>query len=281
MFAKPGWFGAFDNCLWDIAGKVAGLPVSALIGRARTSCPAYYNIGGGSGPDAERIAVEDAQHAVEGGFPAVKDHFRDTADHNIALFRAVREAVGPDVDVLHDAALAGYTFSEALRVGRALETLRFSWFEEPLPDAGQAQLQALCAALSQIPVLAPESLMHDLDLCAQWLISGATDDLRANARHGTTSVLKLAHLAELHGANIEFNGPGGLFGLVHAHLVCAIRNTSYYEYFPSGTRDEVGKEFGMLNPPLPVNGHITPPAAPGWGAEWDWDYFERKRIAVL
>ena len=48
-----------------------------------------------------------------------------------------------------------------------------------------------------------------------------------------------------------------------------------------GTRDEVGKEFGLMNPPLPENGQITPPTAPGWGAEWDWEYFERKRIAVL
>ena len=279
MFAKPGWFGAFDNCLWDIAGKVAGLPVYALIGRARSSCPAYYNIAGGRGEGVESAAVESAQRAISSGFPAVKDHFRDTADRNIGLFQAVREAVGSDVDILHDAALAGYTYDEALRVGRALQDLRFGWFEEPLPDAGQAELQRLCEALD-IPILAPESLMHDVDLSAQWLISGTVDDLRANARHGTTSVLKLAHLAELHGANIELNGPGGLFGLVHAHLVCAIQNTSYYEYFPSGTRDEVGTEImGLLNPPVPQDGHVTPPTSPGWGAEWDWTCFEKRRVA--
>ena len=280
MFAKPGWFGAFDNCLWDIAGKVAGLPVCALLGRARASCPAYYNIAGAKGDGARQIAVESAQRAVELGFPAIKDHFRDTADRNIDLFQAVRQAVGPDVDLLHDAALAGYSFADALRVGRALEELRYGWLEEPIPDARQTELQRLCQALD-IPILALESMMHDMTLCAQWLISGATDDVRANARHGTTTVLKLAHLAEMHGANIEFNGPGGLFGLVHAHLACAIRNTSYYEYFPGGTRDERGKEIGLLNPPVPENGYIAPPASPGWGAEWDWDYFREKRVAQL
>jgi L-alanine-DL-glutamate epimerase-like enolase superfamily enzyme len=91
----------------------------------------------------------------------------------------------------------------------------------------------------------------------------------------------LAHLAELHGTRIEFNGPGGLFGLVHAHLVCAVRNTSYYEYFPCGTRDALGKEIGLLNPPVPVAGHIAPPQAPGWGAEWDWDWFRKRRVAEL
>jgi L-alanine-DL-glutamate epimerase-like enolase superfamily enzyme len=280
MFARQGWYGAFDNCLWDIAGKVAGLPVVALFGRARARCPCYLNIGGGRGPDAERIAVEDALRAVEAGFPAVKDHFRDTAERNAALFRAVREAVGPEIDVLHDAALADYTYDEALYVGRALEEQRYAWFEEPLPDVRQAELKRLCDALD-VPVLAPETMMNDVDLSAQWLISGATDHLRANARHGTTSALKLAHLAELHGANVEFNGPGGLFGLVHAHLVCALRNTSYYEYFPGGTRDEAGKEIGLLNPPLPCEGHIAPPDAPGWGAEWDWAHFYKVRVAEL
>jgi L-alanine-DL-glutamate epimerase-like enolase superfamily enzyme len=280
MFAKPGWYGAFDNCLWDIAGKVAGLPVYALLGRARASCPAYYNIRGSRGKAAEQMAVEDAQRAVALGFPAVKDHFQDKPERNIAMFQAVRAAVGPEVDILHDAALAGYTLADALHVGHALEELRFGWFEEPLPDADQLGLSRLCAKLD-IPVLAPESLMHDLTLSAQWLIAGATDDLRANARHGTTSTIKLAHLAELHGARIELNGPGGLFGLVHAHLACAIRNTSYYEYFPNGTRDEAGKAIGLLNPPVPQDGTITPPTSPGWGAEWDWPTFERCKIAEL
>jgi len=280
LFARAGWYGAFDNCLWDIAGKAAGLPVVALLGRARSRCPCYLNIGGGRGPDADRIAVESAQQAVAEGYPAVKDHFCDAVAANVTRFRAVRAAVGPEVDALHDAALAGYDYREALRVGRVLEELDYGWFEEPLPDARQAELRRLCAALD-VPVVAPETMMGDVDLSAQWLISGATDHLRANARHGVTPLLKLAHLAELHGAHVELNGPGGLYGLVHAHLVCAIRNTSYYEFFPGGSRDEAGAEIGLLNPPLPHKGYIAPPDAPGWGAKWDWAYFRKVRVAEL
>lgn len=276
MFSRPGWFGAFDNCLWDIAGKVAKLPVYALLGRARAHCPAYYNFGGTTIEDA----CDDARSAQEQGFVALKDHFRGDAAENIAGFRAIRDAVGAGADLLHDAAGCNYSYQDALRVGHVLEELAYRWFEEPLPDREQQQLQALCAALD-VPILAPESLMHDLTLSAQWLISGTTDELRANARHGTTQTMKLAHLAELHGQRIELNGPGGLFGLVHAHLVCAVQNTSYYEYFPAGSRDERGKEIGLLNPPLPVAGMITPPTQPGWGTEWDWDYFVRARVAEL
>ena len=279
MFTRPGWFGAFDNCLWDIAGKAAGLPVYALLGRARESCPAYYNFGGGVLAD-KTDAVEDALSAIERGFPAVKDHFRDRAASNIVLLQAIREAVGPEIDLLHDAALAGYSYEDALRVGRVLDDLDYGWFEEPLPDAEQASLCRLADALD-VPIVAPESMMHDVHLCAQWLISGATDYIRANARHGTTAMLKLAHLAEMHDARIEFNGPGGLFGLVHAHLVCAIQNTGYYEYFPNGSRDQIGVEYGLVNPPIPKDGHIAPPDAPGWGAEWDWDHFGAKRAAEL
>ncbi|MCB0114307.1 MAG: hypothetical protein KDD84_09465 [Caldilineaceae bacterium] len=276
MFAQPGWFGAFDNCLWDIAGKAAGLPVYALMGRARTACPAYYNSGGRT----KEAVVEDSLKAVEMGFTAVKDHLTNSADENIEWFAAIRDAVGPQVTLLHDAVLSHYNYDEALRVGRALEDLRFLWLEEPLPDRDQQGLQRLCAALD-IPVLAPETLMNDVDLSAQWLISGATDWLRGNARVGVTGLRKLAHLAEMHNARIELNGPGGLFGLVHAHMVCALQNTSYYEYFPGGTRDELGKEIGLLNPPVPQNGMIQPPTGPGWGAEWDWACFEKKRTATV
>ncbi|MEZ4638250.1 MAG: enolase C-terminal domain-like protein [Caldilineaceae bacterium] len=276
MFAQPGWFGAFDNCLWDIAGKAAGLPVYALMGRARTACPAYYNSGGRT----KEAVVEDSLKAVEMGFTAVKDHLTNSADENIEWFAAIRDAVGPQVTLLHDAVLSHYNYDEALRVGRALEDLRFLWLEEPLPDRDQQGLQRLCAALD-IPVLAPETLMNDVDLSAQWLISGATDWLRGNARVGVTGLRKLAHLAEMHNARIELNGPGGLFGLVHAHMVCALQNTSYYEYFPGGTRDELGREIGLLNPPVPQNGMIQPPTGPGWGAEWDWACFEKKRTATV
>ena len=274
VYHQPGWAGTLDNCLWDIVGKAAGLPVYAIIGRVRDTAPVYMNVGGAT----KEMAAEDAARAVAEGFPAVKDHFYHPVEENIQWFQAVRDAVGPDVDVMHDP-VAIYSFEQALRVGRALEELRYRWFEEPLPERLHVKMKALCDALD-IPVLAPETMMNDVDLSAQWLISGATDMVRANARHGTTPVLKLAHLAELYGTTIELNGTGGLFGLVHAHLLCSISNTTYYEYF-GGQQEQAGKEIGMTNPIAPKNGTISPPLGPGWGAEWDWDYFERTVSARL
>ena len=95
--------------------------------------------------------------------------------------------------------------------------------------------------------------------------------------------MKLAHLAELHGANIELNGYGGLYGLVHAHLLAGISNTSYYETFGEfrGHTEQSSTEIGMLNPLDVVDGHVTPPSGPGWGAEWDWTYFHKHAVGQL
>ena len=275
MFTMYGWHGAFDNCLWDIKGKAEGKSVSQMIGQARTSCVAYYNYGGTT-PEA---AAENAKHAVGLGFQACKDHFRGTGEENVAWFEAARDAVGEDVDLLHDAAGCDYSLEEAITLARVLERLEVGWFEEPLDDRNLLGLQQLCAAVD-IPILAPETLVNDVDLSEMWLETGATDMLRVNGRIGTTAYLRLAELAKVKGTTVEPNGPGGLFGHVHAHLCCAVENTTYYEYFPHGSRDEVGKEIGLMNPPIPVDGQITPSDQPGWGVEWDRDYFEGQRVAV-
>ena len=274
VYREPGWFGTLDNCLWDIAGKAAGMPVYQLLGRVRESIPCYINIGGATMSEA----VADAERAVDAGFPATKDHFYHDVAENIRWLTAIREAVGEQIDCMHDP-VGIYTFEEAVRIGRALEGLHYRWLEEPLPERMHNRMQQLCDALD-IPILAPEMMMNDVDLCAQWLISGATDLLRVSAVYGTTSVLKLAHLAEMHGTTVEINGPGGLYGLVHAHLLMAIANTSYYEYFRGGGLDESGKEIGLENPVVPENGHISAPDGPGWGAEWDFDRFQKKLVTT-
>ena len=275
VYRSPSWFGGFDNCLWDIAGKVAGLPVYSLLGKVRDEVHAYYNTRGATIEEA----VEDAQRALELGFVAVKDHFYHPVDENIRWLTAIREAVGDDVDCMHDP-VAIYTYEEAVKVGRALEDLDYRWFEEPLPERSHNLLVRLAATLD-IPIMATETFMYDTDLCAQYLISGATDLIRQNARHGTTNLMKLAHLAELHGTNVELNGPGGLYGLVHAHLLCCIQNTSYYEFFPGGHLDLDGRQIGLLNPVVPIDGKLSPPDAPGWGAEWDWKQFEKRTVEVV
>jgi len=271
IYQEPGWFGEFDNCLWDIAGKAANLPVYDLIGRVRDRFPIYLTGGDGT--------VDDYLQAIETGrslgITAYKFHTYKGGKADVPIFRAVRQAVGPDY-VLINEPVCSYSLREAIEVGHVMEELDFLWLEEPMHEQKMNLYQELCRELT-IPVMATERLMHDIDLTAQWLIQGATDRLRARATFGTTQVLKLSHFAELYGTNVELNGQGGLFGLVHAHLGCCIDNTDYYEC--SGrfaSRDghrQHGQMWGMVNAPLIEDGHLAPPDGPGWGAEWNEDAF--------
>lgn len=274
VYQPPGWYGDFDNCLWDIAGKVAGLPIHALIGRVRPAIPAYLTGGDGTTEDY----LQAIEHAQAMGIRAYKFHTYKGGRADIPIFEAVRDEVGPDYALINDP-VCSYSLREAIEVGRVMEELDFVWLEEPFHEQKMHQYQELCATLT-MPVMANEMLMHDMGLSAQWLMQGATDRLRANARHGSTQVLKLAHMAELHGANIELNGQGGLFGLLHAHLGCCIDNTDYYEYM--ATRADAmrtqAEQWGMLNAPIVQDGTLAPPDGPGWGAEWDEDRFQARIV---
>ncbi|MCH7801014.1 MAG: hypothetical protein IIC24_05645 [Chloroflexi bacterium] len=275
-FYDQAWFGGFDNCLWDIAGKVSGLPVAQLLGGAKQRVQAYYNITGNSLTEL----VKNGETALENGYEVLKDHLPYDAKKNIRLFHELRKSFGDQVGLMHDAALTQYSYEEALKVGRALEAEDFIWLEEPLPDRQLENYVRLTDALD-IPVAGAETLMHDPELTALWLRSGAVDVLRVNGRHGTTPVLKLANFAEMHHANVEPNTYGPLFGLVHAHLNCGIGNIRWFETSPPFDGAKMGEEIGLLNPVVPQDGWVTFPDTPGWGAEWDWNQFEKKRVATL
>jgi L-alanine-DL-glutamate epimerase-like enolase superfamily enzyme len=274
VYQKPGWFGALDNCLWDIAGKVAGLPVYKLLGRVRAGVPVYQTAG--SGP--LEMYIEHIERGKELGIRAYKTHTYKGGKADLPLFEKLREYVGPDFDLINDP-VCSYTLREAIEVGHVLEELGFIWLEEPFHETKMGHYQELCRELT-IPVMATETLMYDMNLSAQWLIQGATDMLRANARHGTTQVLKLAHFAELYDTTIELNGMGGLWGLLHASLGCSIINNSYYE-MSVGRPHLMGPRLGMMNPPQVVDGCLIPADGPGWGAEWDQKLLEQRTVAIV
>ena len=96
--------------------------------------------------------------------------------------------------------VCSYSLREAIEVGRVMEELGFLWLEEPFVEQELAPVPGAVRRAVTLPVMATEMLMHDVTLCAQWLSAGATDLVRVNARNGATGVIKLAHLAELHGA---------------------------------------------------------------------------------
>jgi len=277
VYQKPGWFGAFDNCLWDIAGKVADLPIYKLIGQVRDGVPMYQTAGDGP----LEMYIDHIEQGRKLGIRAYKPHSYKGGKADIPIMRALREYVGPDFDLILDP-VCSYTYREAVEVGHVLEELDFVWLEEPFHEQKMHLYQQLCDELT-IPVMATETLMHDVGISAERLINGATDLLRANARYGATQVLKMAHFAELYSTSVELNGRGGLYGLIHASLGCAIANNDYFEggVGENASRGKMGLEIGLMNPPEIVDGCLIPSDGPGWGAEWDMDLLQERTVEVL
>ncbi len=124
-----------DIALWDIAGKVAGLPIHKLIGGAHRSDVAVYGYGMMLRPEpANELAArfEDEAAAIRGmGFAAAKMKVGLGPKGDVTLAQAVRKGVGDDFPFMADANHC-YTTSDAFYVGRAFGELEAYWFEEPI-----------------------------------------------------------------------------------------------------------------------------------------------------
>ncbi len=85
-----------------------------------------------------------------------------------------------------------------------------------------------------------------------------------------------AAFAECFGTTIEFNGLGGLFGAVSAHLLATVPNTTYYELSRDGRAQ--AKECGLENVPTVVGGRFGPLVGPWFGLVVDGDYFRKLTV---
>lgn len=122
--------GAVDTALWDLAGKIAGLPVHALMGTYRTFIPAYA----GSQMSADIAAyVDQAQRCKAERWAGYKIHPPRDPEQDIKVCEAVRRAVGNNYRLMLDSTW-NYSYVDALRVGRAIEAMGFYCYEDPLAD---------------------------------------------------------------------------------------------------------------------------------------------------
>ena len=124
-----------DIALWDIAGKVVGLPIHKLIGGAHRTDVAVYGYGMMLRPepvdDLAARFTDEAAAIKDMGFAATKMKVGFGPKPDVKLCAAVRRGIGDDFPFMVDANHC-YTTSDALYVGRALEELGAYWFEEPV-----------------------------------------------------------------------------------------------------------------------------------------------------
>jgi L-alanine-DL-glutamate epimerase-like enolase superfamily enzyme len=268
--------GAVDVALWDIAGKVAGLPIHRLLGSYRTSVPAYAS--SAVLPSAEAYA-EEAVRFKEAGWAGYKIHPPARWREDIGICRAVREAVGDDTTLMLDPTWS-YTYEHALKVGRAIEELGFYWYEDPLADDDLYNCIKLREKLD-IPLMATEYSPGGFTNYVPWIINRATDYLRGDVavKGGITALVKTAHLAEAFAMNFEVHhGGNSLNNWANLHVIAAIRNTQFFEVLlPAGAQ-----KYAIADDiEVDRDGLVHVPEKPGLGAEIDFALIERKKTAVL
>jgi L-alanine-DL-glutamate epimerase-like enolase superfamily enzyme len=286
-----------DIALWDLRGKLAGMPLWRLLGGYRRRVPAYATGGFYAEGKGVRELADEMRAYCRHGFRAVKlkvgrnsgiegSPLRAMADRGVcevslaedlARVRAVREAIGPDVRLMVDANGA-WDVPTAVRMGRALEELDVYWFEEPVwPDdlAGSAEVASKVA----IPIAGYETCSYGTVSFRDYIAARAVHFVQPDVAWagGLTETLKIAHLAQAANLPLAPHIHGSAVAVAAAaHLLGAVRNGSMAEMvFPA--HPLMGD---LVREPLVVDraGEIDLGERPGLGIELDPDAVKRYRV---
>ena len=259
-------FTAIDMALWDIKGKALNQPLAVLLGGLRERVPTYA-----SGALMRTFPLEHVVKAAsllaQKGFTQMKMQLalpgETSPAHEIERARLVREAIGPDIELMCDINQL-WTVHQAIDIGKRLEDVRFTWWEDVTAADDYAGLARVADALDT-PVAGGEYVYgiapfrHMLEARSVDIVM--IDLLRVG---GIANWMKVAGMAQ------AFNLPvvSHLFPEIHVHLVAAAPNGLTVEFMPWSLRL-------YEDPPAPVNGQISVPEKPGLGLRFNREVIER------
>ncbi|HEX2030373.1 MAG TPA: enolase C-terminal domain-like protein [Actinomycetota bacterium] len=252
---------AVDVALWDLKARLLDLPLFRLLGAARDEVPVYAS-GGFTSASEDELAHELGGWVHGEGISRVKMKIaagRGADPHrDLRRVARARRAIGHDADLMVDAN-GGYTRKQAVAVGRRLEDLGVTWFEEPVSSDdldGLAEIRGLTA----IDVAAGE-YGHDVWYFER--LAPVVDVLQADVSRcmGITEWLRAAAVAAAH--NLDLSGHTAQS--LHLHPACAIQNLRHVEYFHDHRRVERILFDGVVEP---QGGRLRPdPSRPGVGLD--------------
>ena len=256
---------AIDIALWDIVGKKAGMPLHRLWGHCRDEIPVYGS-GCWRGLGGDGMA-EKAKEYVSQGFKAIKMQvghmYSDRQD--VANVRMVRDAVGPDIDIMIDVNMA-WTPDRAIQVGRKIEEFDVYWLEEPVVPWDIPGYLRIAEKLD-IRIVGGESHWTRWDL-RPFFENPQIPILQPDpARGGLTELRKIAATAETWGITIAPHH----FPELMVQLLASIPNAHILEFMD--WFDDL-----FVDPPRPENGFMRPPEAPGHGLVLDRDMVKEHTI---
>ncbi len=268
-----------EHALWDISGKAAGLPVYMLLGGKCREKVRVYQSAGGREP---REVADSAKALVQKyGYTAVKMSPHPPAGnaqpYNAVTraagqrVRAVREALGPDVDIAVDIHAKFFEVVRALRLAREIEPYHPFWLEEPIrPENVEAM--AKLAAHVNIPLASGECNYTKYEF-RDILDAQALDIIQPDVCvcGGLMELKKIAALAEASYVMVAPHNPmGPVATTANVHFAASTPNFLILEYHP----DDVAPRKDLLKEPLMVKeGYIPVPNKPGLGIELNEEAF--------
>jgi L-alanine-DL-glutamate epimerase-like enolase superfamily enzyme len=279
-----------DLALWDLAGKIAGLPCWKLLGGLSNRVRAYAS--SGVLRDAAALAAQ-AERYLEQGFGALKVRFhRGDWRDDVRTLEAVRAQVGDRLELLVDCNQGwrlpwdtepAWTFKDALAVARELERLNIYWMEEPLHRADHAGMRALREA-TDVRIAGGEMTrqVHELrDL----ITAGCLDVLQPDVAlvGGITGLRRIAIMALEH--NLVFTPhtwTNGMGVTANAHLAAGLAESPLLEY-PFDPPDwSLERRDYLMAQPLEVDsdGWLALSDAPGMGYEPNESLLATTRIGA-
>lgn len=291
-----GALGGIDMALWDIAGKVAKLPLYRLFGACRERVEPYasggfYSVGKG----IDALAAEAEGYRAR-GFRGMKmkvgrnpstgspsRHFIADSElcevepeEDLARVAAVRRALGPKAKLMVDANCA-WSPAFAIERGRALEPYAITWIEEPVATDDIAGSAAVAEALTT-PIAGYET-ENGLFGFRELIFRGAVDIAQPNLSlsGGFSECRRIAALAQACGRMVAPHAFATAVLLVASlHFVASIPNGLVLEF----DQNENPLRDALLKEPLSLgsDGLVAPPERPGLGIELDPAALERYRI---
>ncbi len=278
-----------DLALWDLAGRYLGQPVYKLLGGYRDTIPAYASTMCGdeleNGLDTPESYANFAEACVKKGYKAFKLHtwmppieWAPDPKMDVAACRAVRERVGPDIDLMVDS-FHYYSREQALYLGRELEKLGYRWIEEPMDEHSISSYVWLTRELD-IAVLGPETAEGKMQTRAEWIVRHASDISRGGVFDvgGITPLMKIIHLCESFGVACEIHSPGA--GNLHVLAAMGIPG-EYYErglLHPFVDYEAPAPYLREIIDPLDGDGNVHVPQEPGLGMKIDFDYIQANAV---
>src|SRR5438105_8737062 len=261
---------AIDIALWDIRGKALGLPLWKLLGGARNRIPAYASGALRRGLPLDTV-VKAAITLKDKGWRQMKTQLALPGDTSpakeVERMRRVREAIGPDIDLMCDINQR-WRPEQAIDIGHRVEEagVGLFWLEDVTTHDDYAGIARVNAALTT-PICGGE-LVYGIVPFRHMTEARSADIVMIDLVRagGITPWLKIAGMAEAINIPVVSHGVPE----IHVHLVGAAPNGLTVEYMP--------RLFPLWRAvPQPVDGMLEMPASPGLGLEFDDKAIEKYR----